>query len=124
MRIISMVKKQMVMLGNIFVSKTGKSEPRKGHGAVMIHKIIKALSSTRLDIKAYTLTDMVAAVSKVSQKLQLPFTVLSIGLPTVLPILGMLAPIGMMSCIPLCTNGTTMGILSASRTNLPSKNMQ
>lgn len=120
-----MLKKQIVMLGNMFVSKTGKSEPRKGHhGTVMIHIIIKALSSTRLDIKPYTLIDMVAAVSKVSQKLQLPFTVLSIGLPTVLPILGMLAPIGMMSCIPLCTNGTTMGILSASRTILPSKNMQ
>lgn len=70
MRIISMLKKQIVMLGNMFVSKTGKSEPRKGHhGTVMIHIIIKALSSTRLDIKPYTLIDMVAEVSKVSQKL-------------------------------------------------------
>lgn len=39
-------------------------------------------------------------------------------LHTVLPIRGILAPIGMISCIPICTNGTTKGILSASRINL------
>nr|GMD45400.1 hypothetical protein Iba_chr10dCG9680 [Ipomoea batatas] len=32
---------------------------------------------------------------------------------------GNLAPIGIISCMPVCTNGTTIGIQSASRINLP-----
>lgn len=34
---------------------------------------------------------------------------------TVFPILGSLAPTGIISCMPVCTNGKTIGTLSASR---------
>jgi hypothetical protein len=37
---------------------------------------------------------------------------------TVLPIRGTLAPTGIISCIPVCTKGTTIGRVSASKINL------
>lgn len=40
------------------------------------------------------------------------------GQHTILPILGKLAPIGIISCMPVCTKGITIGTVSASRTNL------